>query len=87
MPTTVIKGSDLLPEIIARLHLNPEKVYEIRERHEHEEEDMPPEEMIREEIIAEVEKSSQEHREGKGTVYNSMAELKEAMRKWTSDDV
>ncbi|MBI5185276.1 MAG: hypothetical protein HZA01_06070 [Nitrospinae bacterium] len=86
MSTTVIKGSDLLPEIIARLHLNPEKVYEIRERREYEEEDMPPEEMIREEIIAEVEKSSQDYREGKGTDYKNMAELKDAMSKWMSDD-
>lgn len=51
MSTTVIKGSDLLPE-----------------------------------IIAEVEKSSQDYREGKGTDYKNMAEFKEAMRKWTSDD-
>lgn len=67
MSTTVIKGSDLLPEIIARLHLSPEKVYEIREQREDEEEDMPPEEMISDALIESVKRSEADHKAGRFT--------------------
>lgn len=86
MSTTVIKGSDLLPEIIARYHLDPDKAYEIRERQEYEEDNIPPEEMFREDFIKEVEQSSKEAKEGKGIVCKDAKEVRELFNKWQTEN-
>ena len=61
-----IKGSEL-SDLLKKLNPDPEKTFRIIIETENEslDEEMPPEEMLREEFIGETERRSKEYREGK----------------------
>ncbi|KJR43777.1 hypothetical protein MCHI_000332 [Candidatus Magnetoovum chiemensis] len=66
-----VKGSELPDELAKRLHIEPDVTYTVNIEIE---EDMPPEEMLKEEFVREIEKSDKEYEEGKGTLCKTKQE-------------
>lgn len=90
MPITVlehIKGSELPTSWKKKTKLDPEQTFTITIKPENEEEDMPPEEMFREEFVEEAEKRCKAVKGGKTKIYTCKdeKETKALFNKWLNE--